>query len=91
MNPLNFVAVILKVLLVNLLNVKKRFYISGCDQQPDTPARRPRNIGAPNSLSTNRPSFAAANQVVTPTRVTNERVAKLGRLVADQFSSVRVL
>jgi len=25
-------------------------------------------------LSTNRPSFAAANQVVTLTRVTNERV-----------------
>jgi len=27
-----------------------------------------------NWLSTNRPSFAAANQVVTLTRVTNERV-----------------
>ena len=43
-----------------------------------------------NSLSTNRPSFAAANQVVTLTRVTNERVVLLGRLAAGQFSSVHV-
>ena len=33
-------------------------------------------------------SFAAASQVVTLTRVTNERVVLLGRLVAGQFSSV---
>ena len=33
-------------------------------------------------LRTNRPSFAAANQVETLTRVTNERVVQLGRLVA---------
>ena len=33
-------------------------------------------------MNTSRPSFAAANQVVTVTRVTNERVVKLGRLVA---------
>jgi len=31
--------------------------------------------------------FTAANQVVTLTRVTNERVVKLGRLVAGQFGS----
>jgi len=36
-------------------------------------------------------SFAAANQVVTLTRVTNERVVYLGRLVVGQFSLVRVL
>jgi len=38
-----------------------------------------------NSSSSNRPSFAAANQVVTLTRVTNERVMQLSRLVALQF------
>ena len=32
-------------------------------------------------------SFAAANQVVTLTRVTNERVVQLGRLVARQLQS----
>jgi len=45
-----------------------------------------------NSLSTNRPSFAAANRAVTLTRVTNERLVRLGigltgRLAAGQFSS----
>jgi len=41
------------------------------------------------SASTLRPSFAAANQVVTLTCVINERVVyKLGRLVTGQFSSV---
>jgi len=34
--------------------------------------------------SANRPSFAAANQVVTLTLVTNERVVWLGQLVAGQ-------
>ena len=34
-----------------------------------------------NSLSTNRPSFAAANRVVTRTHLTNERVVQLGRHV----------
>jgi len=38
-----------------------------------------------NSSSSNRPSFAAANQVVTLTRVTNERVMQLSQLVALQF------
>jgi len=42
-------------------------------------------------LSTNRPSYAAANQVVTLTRVTNERVVQLGRLVAGQFILVHLL
>ena len=36
-------------------------------------------------------SFATANQVVTLTRVTNERVVYLGRLFVGQFSLVRVL
>ena len=45
-----------------------------------------RNACVQNWPSTNRPSFAAANQVVTLTRVTNER----GRLVAaSQFRSVQ--
>ena len=44
-----------------------------------------------NWLSTNRPSFPAGNKVVTLTRVTNERVAYLGRHVAGQFSSVHAL
>ena len=42
-----------------------------------------------NSLSTNRPSFAAANHVVTLTRVTNERVGNWVDLL--QVSSVHVL
>jgi len=33
----------------------------------------------------NRPTFAAANQVVTP--VTNERIVYLGRLVSGQLGS----
>ena len=42
-------------------------------------------------LSTNCPSYAAANQVVTLTRLTNERVVQLGRLVAGQFILVHLL
>jgi len=43
-------------------------------------------------LSTNRPSFAVANQVETPTRVTNEPVVELGRLtVAGQYSSFQFM
>ena len=38
----------------------------------------PMDLFTANSLSTNRPSFAAANRPVTLTRVTNERVVRLG-------------
>jgi len=41
--------------------------------------------------STDRPSFAAANQVVTLTRVTNERVASCNCVNLLQVSSVHVL
>ena len=41
-----------------------------------------------NSLSTNRPISAAANEVVILTRVTNARLVLLGRLVAGHLSLV---
>ena len=38
-------------------------------------------------LSTNRPSFAAADQAEMLQIVTNERVVQVGRVVAGQFGS----
>jgi len=40
---------------------------------------------------TNCPSSAAANQAVTLTRMTNECVVQLGRLLAGQFSSAQLI
>ena len=44
-----------------------------------------------NSLNTNCPNSAAANQAVTLTRMTNECVVQLGRLLAGQFSSAQLI
>jgi len=44
-----------------------------------------------NSLNTNCPSSAAANQAVTLTRMTNECVVQLDRLLAGQFSSAQLI
>ena len=56
----------------------------------ELPCEQPHwNACVQNWLSTNRPSFTAANQVLTLTHMTNERVVWLGWLVTGQFSSVQ--
>ena len=47
-----------------------------------------RNACVQNWLGTNRPSFAAANQAVTLTRVTSERAVLLGRLSTGHLCSL---